>query len=180
MGWSKKYAQNFSKIIKFTVEIGMLPKEDFFRVVELSPITSIDIIIRAPHIIDHADHYLLGLRKNEPAKGKYFVPGGAILKNESLRNAFRRITKQELGREINIDDAQFFGVYEHFYDSNFLEKPGIGTHYIVLTYFCQLSYAGISADEQHEEFRWMSRDEILSSSQVHPYTAAYFTNESCR
>jgi 8-oxo-dGTP pyrophosphatase MutT (NUDIX family) len=69
-------------------------------------------------IIRNPDQYvLLGLRTNEPAKGKWFVPGGVVRKYERLADAFARIVKAEIGLEASIGDAKFVGVYEHLYDS---------------------------------------------------------------
>src|SRR6516165_7240664 len=63
-----------------------LASNDFARIVRLAPLVSIDIIVKDPQ-----GYTLLGLRVNEPAKGKYFVPGGVIRKNETIRDAFARI-----------------------------------------------------------------------------------------
>src|SRR5438034_4967049 len=89
-----------------------LNKDEFSQVVRNAPLLSIDLIIRNP------DQYvLLGLRTNEPAKGKWFVPGGVVRKYERLADAFARIVKAEIGLEASIGDAKFVGVYEHLYDS---------------------------------------------------------------
>jgi colanic acid biosynthesis protein WcaH len=62
---------------------------DIKTVIRLAPLVSIDLIIR-----DGANRVLLGLRNNEPAKGYFFVPGGIILKDEPLADAFTRIMKK--------------------------------------------------------------------------------------
>jgi 8-oxo-dGTP pyrophosphatase MutT (NUDIX family) len=59
-------------------------------VIRLAPLVAIDLIIR-----NRRGEVLLGLRNNEPAKGCYFVPGGMIVKNERLTDAFTRIVKNE-------------------------------------------------------------------------------------
>ena len=66
-------------------------------VIRLAPLIAIDLIIRTAR-----DEVLLGLRKNEPAKGCYFVPGGVILKNEQLAEAFARLIKNETDHEIEV------------------------------------------------------------------------------
>ena len=48
-----------------------LSNDEFIFVVRHVPLVSFDIIIKDP-----AGNVLVGLRTNEPAKGKYFVPGG--------------------------------------------------------------------------------------------------------
>jgi colanic acid biosynthesis protein WcaH len=64
----------------------------------------------------------------------WFVPGGRIKKDEGLDIAFKRITNSEFGEEYCRKDSRFIGIFEHKYDTNFLEEQGIGTHYIVLAY----------------------------------------------
>ena len=118
---------------------------------------------------------LVGRRKNEPAKGWLFVPGSRISKNETLAAAFARVTREELGIEMPIEQARFLGVYEHIYSSNRFEQPGFGTHYIVLAYEMSLSLERtcLPAD-QHGEFLWLNPQQLLRSDQVHHYTKAYF------
>src|SRR5262249_19183063 len=98
-------------------------------VIRLAPLISIDLIIR-----NARDEVLLGLRRNEPAKGGYFVPGGMILKNERLAEAFARLLKTETDHAASLDDARLIGVFEHFYDNNRSGNCGYGTHYVVLGY----------------------------------------------
>ncbi len=64
---------------------------------------------------------LLGKRLNRPAQGSWFVPGGRILKDESLENAFKRLMKEELAIEtqgLKAHNGTFKGIYQHFYDDN--------------------------------------------------------------
>ena len=59
------------------------------------PLISIDLLVQNEH-----GEYLLGLRNNRPAQGYWFVPGGRVLKNETLDGAFKRLTFEELGIEL--------------------------------------------------------------------------------
>ena len=147
-----------------------LAREEFLEVVERTPLVSIDLIVR------RADgRVLLGRRTNEPAKGCWFVPGGRIRKNERLADAFRRICEAELGKPLVISEAKFLGVFEHLYPTNFAEKPGIGTHYIVLAYELNVHDLPerLPAD-QHGEFDWLEVQRILETDGVHENTRAYF------
>jgi colanic acid biosynthesis protein WcaH len=150
-----------------------LSNDEFAFVVRHTPLVSFDIIIKDPD-----GNVLVGLRTNEPAKGKYFVPGGIIRKNEALADAFARIIKAEIGLEVSFSIAKLVGVYEHIYETNTSEEPGYGTHYIVLAHELNLTERPpIMGDAQHSDFRWMSPLEITSSPDVHPNTQAYFTGE---
>lgn len=146
----------------------MLNQEDFSYVVRVTPLVSIDLIIRDPD-----KRVLLGLRTNEPAKGTYFVPGGVIRKGEHLKQALARILKAETG--LTSETARFLGPYEHFYETNTFKEPGYGTHYVVLAYELMLDqHLDVEVDSQHSAIRWMSETEILSAPDVHENTKAYF------
>ena len=143
---------------------------ELLNVVRQTPLVSIDLVIR-----DTSNKILLGLRTNEPAKGCYFVPGGRILKDERLNSAFTRILKAETSFLIPIAEAHFIGVYEHFYEVNFFNEPGFGTHYVVLAYGLQIgSTSKLRADAQHSEYVWWEERKILASDKVHKNTKAYF------
>lgn len=142
----------------------------FAQIVRHTPLVAIDLVIQDPEGM-----VLTGLRANEPARDTYFVPGGAIRKNETIRNAFARIMQAELGFTREFNDAAFMGVFEHFYDTNRFGHPGYGTHYVVLAYKLELpDRPPIKADAQHRAIRWMTPAEILATPDVHPNAQAYF------
>lgn len=148
----------------------MLSREDFAQVVRLTPLVSIDLVIRDPE-----GSALVGLRTNEPAKGTYFVPGGVIRKNETLSQAFMRILDAETGLDLPMSTARPLGAFQHFYDNNRFGDPGYGTHYVVLGYELKLSHRlEVRLDDQHAAVRWMTPAEILAAPDVHENTKAYF------
>lgn len=147
-----------------------LPPEAFADVIRLTPLVSMDLVVRAPD-----RRVLVGRRVNEPAKDRFFLVGGRITKNESRAAAFRRLTREELGQEMAIEEGRFLGVYDHFYPTNRFEQPGFGTHYVVLGYELDLFIEpGDLPKEQHGEYVWMTERELLSSPHVHENTKAYF------
>lgn len=147
-----------------------LSDANFAHIVRHAPLVAIDIIIKDPE-----KNVLLGLRMNQPAAGRYFVPGGVIRKNETIGDAFARILKAEVGFQTSLNEATFLGVFEHFYETNRFESLDYGTHYVVLAYELNLKQRPLVAiDSQHIDVRWMSEVEILSAINVHPNTKAYF------
>ena len=62
------------------------------EIIKATPLVSIDLVIRNP-----TGKVLLGKRINRPAKGYWFVPGGRIIKNETIGHALKRIFKAEVG-----------------------------------------------------------------------------------
>ncbi|MCL7679050.1 NUDIX domain-containing protein, partial [Klebsiella pneumoniae] len=91
----------------------MLTDEEFINIIKLTPLISIDFIVK-----NKRNEILLGKRVNSPARGYYFVPGGRILKDETINDAFLRLSLTELGISIPKDLWNFHGVYEHFYEDN--------------------------------------------------------------
>lgn len=148
-----------------------LDDQDFAAVIRHAPLISIDLIIRDPE-----GKVLVGLRANEPAKGLYFVPGGAILKNERLDDAFLRIIEVETGICATRVEAKFLGVFEHFYATNRFGDPTYGTHYVVIAYELALNQRPeIKLDSQHADFRWLHESELIAAADVHANTKAYFS-----
>ncbi len=147
-----------------------LPPEEFAQIVKNAPLVSIDLIA-----VDGGNNVLLGRRSNEPAKGFWFVPGGSIRKNERITAAFRRLTRDELGVELSIASADFMGIFEHFYPTNFTGKDDFDTHYICLAYIINVSDRFDSLPEdQHSEYSWMNVDQLMNDPEVHENTKAYF------
>jgi len=138
-------------------------------VVRNAPLVAIDLILADP-----GGRFLLGWRNNSPASRCWFVPGGAIRKNEALDAAFSRIAFEELSLKLERRSAGLLGVYEHFYEDNFAGADGVGTHYVVLAYRCEIPHISVRADAQHRELRWFKRDELLAEANVHPNAKAYF------
>ena len=149
-----------------------LDKETFRTVVRSAPLVSIDLVV-----INSLGQVLLGQRTNRPAQGFWFVPGGRILKNEPMAAAFLRLSKAELGLASELGDAEFLGVYEHFYTDNF-SGTDFSTHYVVLGYRLvhDLDLNSLP-DAQHHSYRWFDVAELLASVQVHDNTKAYFLSD---
>ena len=149
-----------------------LSASGFKTVVASTPLISIDLIVT-----NDANQILLGLRVNRPAQDYWFVPGGRVLKNESLDEAFKRLTAHELGLNSSRYKARFLGVYEHFYqDSVFGNSPSDpSTHYIVLGYQLTLSNPlKLSLPtEQHFDYQWWTLEAAKSDPSVHQHTQAY-------
>ncbi|MCW8923965.1 MAG: GDP-mannose mannosyl hydrolase [Gammaproteobacteria bacterium] len=150
----------------------MLDNQIFLEIIKSTPLISIDLIIQ-----NSEGKILLGKRLNRPAQGYWFVPGGRIIKNETLADAIKRISSNELGATILINDAQLIGAFDHIYTDNCFGDEGINTHYVVLAY---KTYAQndvkMSHDNQHSEIKWWSKYDLLNASDVHQNTKIYFTS----
>jgi colanic acid biosynthesis protein WcaH len=156
---------------------GFVSNEEWAACVCKMPLVSIDLIVT-----NEKGQVLLGMRKNRPAKGMWFVPGGVLRKNETLDEAFSRVVLNELNAEFNTDiadlrRASFSGVYEHHYPDNFSGED-FGTHYVVMAH--RFGLRVLSAREeclpytQHAGYIWLSPQDILIHPDVHPLTKNYF------
>ena len=142
----------------------------FTTIVENTPLVSIDLII------ENSDgKILLGKRLNRPARNMWFVPGGRILKDETISRAFSRISIEELGKEYDLSTSHFLGVYEHFYPDNFGDK-NFTTHYVVLGYRLELDLdIKQFPTSQHDDYRWWERSSLLDSDDVHEHSKWYLS-----
>ncbi|KFA95185.1 GDP-mannose mannosyl hydrolase [Vibrio sp. ER1A] len=147
-----------------------LNKQRFSEVIERTPLVSIDLVIE-----DENEQVLLGERLNRPAQGFWFVPGGRILKDEKLEEAFARLTLEELGQEFKLSKAKLLGPYTHLYNDNVFGNE-FTTHYVAIAYklVVNRSELKLPIDIQHARYFWCSPDELLTSDKVHIHTKWYF------
>lgn len=148
-----------------------LSRDTFRTIVDTTPLISIDLLVR-----DAAGRILVGKRVNRPAQGFWFVPGGRILKNETIADAFFRLTENELGKRTDIRSARYLGLYEHFYDDSIFSDEGlaVSTHYIVNGFEIHLPENQQSLPyEQHNEYLWMTEDDFRHDPGVHIHSRWY-------
>tara|TARA_B100000242_G_scaffold292463_1_gene267925 strand:- start:776 stop:1273 length:498 start_codon:yes stop_codon:yes gene_type:complete len=148
-----------------------LELKKFKEIVQNAPLIAIDIFIIKNGKL------LLGRRKNAPGKNLFFVPGGRIMKNETINQAFVRILNKETNFILkNKSISSFFiGLDEHFYEDNFLDNNEFNTHYIVLLFLLKFddlesTNNKINLEEQHHEHLWFDnkRDiEIIENMNIY-------------
>jgi colanic acid biosynthesis protein WcaH len=155
----------------------MLPQDEFLKVVEKTPLVSIDLIVQSNKGI------LLGERKNAPAKGSYFVPGGIIRKNETLYEALERISYDELGMSLSPRLGKLIGVYDHIYEDNSFNDD-FGTHYVVIGLMYRLTHRQhilLNASQnfdQHSSYVWKGIRTLLEDPKVHTNVKRYFRRKT--
>lgn len=158
-----------------------LSNQAFADVIRHTPLFAFDMVIKNKEGL-----YLLGFRNNAPAKGYWFVPGGRIRKDESYTNAFLRLVKNELGIEadqISEEDKKKFinpegTLFTHHYPDDNVFGNDFHTHYLVFGICLSLDEGvSLSMDQQHDAFKWTSKEEILQDDRVHANTKTYFEKE---
>ncbi len=147
-----------------------LDKTTFSTVIKSTPLVSIDLVI-----LNENNQALLGQRLNRPAKGYWFVPGGRIQKEERLDVAFKRLTKEELGREFSIEQAELLGPFTHLYD-DYVFGDEFGTHYVALGYVLKVSTEQLNLPlaQQHGAYQWFDVEALKQNDLVHIHTKWYF------
>lgn len=147
-----------------------LDKQTFTTVIDSTPLVSIDLVV-----LDSEGNALLGKRLNRPAQGYWFVPGGRITKKESLADAFKRLTLDELGEAFSITDAELLGPFDHFYD-DYVFGDEVSTHYVAIAYVLRLTQplSKLPMDIQHGDYSWFSKTELLRSYSIHKHSKWYF------
>ena len=143
----------------------MLNDQTFKTVIISTPLISIDLLVKKDNKI------LLGKRINKPAQGCLFSIGGRVYKNETINSAMMRIASNELNIALKLT-PKFIGVFEHFYDDSIYKD--VSTHYVNLAYEIEIEETLNLPTEQHNEYQWLTIDELLKSKQVHQYVKDYF------
>lgn len=155
-----------------------LSESDFAKVVNNTPLVSIDLCIMK------GQELLIGKRINPPARNFFFVPGGRIIKSELRKNALKRILRNELGFVVKPNHDKFIqnlGIYEHFYEDNFLGNKNFNTHYVVIAEWIPFESLNNIKDkiksEQHSEYIWFDINKFKNSSyRIHQNTIEYMKN----
>lgn len=149
---------------------GWLSSDDFRHVVSHTPLVSMDFVVTNPQ-----GEWLLGERLNRPAQGSWFVPGGRILKGETLDATALRLTQDELGQSVPLSSMCSLGVYQHFYTDSMLD-PEVSTHYVVLAYHLSLDIDLATLPRvQHGGYQWWPPGAIAQDNRVHANTRAYLS-----
>ena len=146
----------------------MLDAETFKAVIKNAPLVSIDLCLICNGQI------LLGKRRNEPLKGRWFTPGGRIHKNETWQDALLRIAEVELGLSgIAVEGFSLMGVWDHFYNNSALDQ-NTSTHYVNLPHYAgHTTRPPITLDDQHAEFKWFDLSVVAKDEKFHPYMRNY-------
>ena len=135
-----------------------IPKELYQQILENMPICCVDLVIY------HHGKVLLGLRKNEPLKNQWCIPGGRLLKNERLEAAVKRKAQEEVG--LGVDIIKQVGSYEIFFDKGpFPLKTGIHDIAVVFLVKPKTKNPMVQLESHQSKYQWF--DNIDES--WHPY-----------
>jgi len=138
------------------MSIQFIQESLYHQIIENIPIACVDIAIVAQGAV------LLVKRKDPPARGQWWVPGGRVLKGEMMRETALRKARTEAGMECHV------GPLIYTAETIFPDGPGgISIHSINSCFFLYPVKHDCEPrlDEHHGEFQWV--DHIPDG--LHPY-----------
>jgi len=129
--------------------MSLIPAKDYKMFMKHMPIVCIDGVV-----VNENGEYLLVKRKNEPLKGKYWIPGGRLLKNEKLEDAIKRKMNQELGVDVKVE--KLLGFFEIVFDKTSFNISR-GFHAISFVFLLRLLKHPIKLDNQSSDWKWSKK-----------------------
>jgi 8-oxo-dGTP diphosphatase len=106
-------------------------------------------------IIEDRGRVLLVERGQEPLKGTWSLPGGAVEVGERLKDAIRREVREETGLEI--EPVSVAEVFERIMPD---AAGRTEYHYVLIDYFCKVTGGELHAASDASRAVWVPREEI--------------------
>lgn len=153
--------------MKPTIENCQIPAELYRQILSNMPIACVDVVIPLPQGV------LLVWRNNEPAKGQWWLPGGRVLKGETLAECAARKAQEEVGLDCTFE--RIVHVDETIFDTG---PWGIPVHSINVCALLSLSdgrepkFAG----GDHSGVRWLS---TITEIPLHDYVVRCLAASGC-
>jgi 8-oxo-dGTP diphosphatase len=113
------------------------------------PIVGVGVVI-----IDRGK-LLLEKRGNEPAKGKWSIPGGVVELGESLEDAVIRETKEETC--LDVEAPRLIDVV---YQVDLDEQDRVKYHFVIIDYFVTVKDGQVKAASDADELQWVALEEV--------------------
>ncbi|MCK5460010.1 NUDIX domain-containing protein [Candidatus Parcubacteria bacterium] len=104
-------------MLKKNKNVKKLPFSEFKNIYSKVPRLCVEIILKIDKGI------ALTKRNIQPAKGKWHIPGGTVLKGENLKDTVKRVAQEELGEIVKI--KKMIGVIEYSFKNYFSQPIGI-------------------------------------------------------
>lgn len=136
----------------------IISEEEYAGILEKMPICCVDIVIHRHNKV------ILILRKNEPFKGFYWVPGGRVIKKERLEEAALRKASEETGLEVEL--IRKIGVYETISEKSPFKSMTTGVHSVNIVFLAKaIEGSEEKIDKNHKSFMWVES----ITEEMHPY-----------
>ena len=117
-----------------------IPDNLYKEIEHYLPIPCVDLLVK------RHDKLLLLRRNNEPAQDEWFVPGGRIFKNEKLKDAAKRVLKEETG--LTAKNLVQTGAMSHIWPTR---------HTLSVFYVTEVEPGEIMLNDEHSEYDWVNK-----------------------
>jgi len=122
-----------------------IPEELYQQFRRSMPLACVDLIV-----VDRDFRVLLLLRKNHPAFGEWWFPGGRVLYLETRRQAALRKAREECG--IHASSADEIGTYDVIFDDS---EKGLTSHGVTTLFVIRAdAIADTALDGQSAAYAW--------------------------
>ncbi len=130
-----------------------IPEEKYKEILELLPVCCADVIIKKGKKI------LLVMRKNEPLKEKFWLPGGRIYKNEKSEDAAVRKALEECGLNVKIEKK--IGSYDLMEEVGPFDDLKGGVHTVGIVFLASITKNNqpIVLDSQSLHYKWVDKSD---------------------
>ena len=128
-----------------------IPDELYRQIIETMPVFCVDLVVY------ESGKVLLTYRKNKPAKGEWWIPGGRLIKGERLIDAVKRKLKEETGLEAK--KIEFIGLQEYFSEKAVFENVKTGTHTPAGIYLVEVKEGDVKLDSTSSDYKWIDKIE---------------------
>ena len=133
-------------------------EELYSQILQVMPIPCVDLLV-----LNEADKVLLLLRKNEPAAGQWWFPGGRVLFGELRCEAAKRKLEEECA--LFSTQLQEIGTFDLIFNINLGER----VHSITTLFQLKVGpESNLQLDQQSYEFCWLTSKKWLKR-ELHPF-----------
>ena len=108
-------------------------------------------------VVIDGDQVLLIRRGQQPMKGQWSLPGGALEVGETLLDGVRREVREETGLEV--EPVALIEVLDRIVRD---EDGRVRFHYVLVDYLCRVTGGELCCATDAVDARWASRDELDS------------------
>ena len=114
-------------------------------------------IVAVGAVIIDGERVLLIKRANEPSKGEWSLPGGAVEVGESLEAALAREVREETCLDVTVGP-----VVEVLDRIRRDEIDRVKYHYVIVDYLCHPRGGTAACGSDADEVRWAALDDLAS------------------
>jgi 8-oxo-dGTP diphosphatase len=114
-------------------------------------------IVGVGAVIVDGNRVLLIERAQEPQKGSWSLPGGAVETGERLEEAVRREVLEETG--LAVEPVSIVEVFERIIPD---QEGRTEYHYVLIDYLCRVTGGELKAASDAAQAHWVPRGELAS------------------